>query len=72
MEGTEADLATVAADPRRAEANARALAAMLEVTATLVDVAPGVRAARAGAGAVPARRTADRVGPRVRARSAAR
>jgi Protein of unknown function (DUF1116) len=40
MEGTEADLAAVAADPRRAAANARALAAMLEVTATLVDVAP--------------------------------
>jgi hypothetical protein len=40
MEGTEADIATVAADPRRAEANARALAAVLDVTATLVDVAP--------------------------------
>jgi hypothetical protein len=40
MEGTEADLAVVAADPRRAAANARALAAMLEVTATHVDVAP--------------------------------
>jgi hypothetical protein len=40
MEGTEADLASVAADPRRATANARALAAVLEVTATLVDVAP--------------------------------
>jgi hypothetical protein len=40
MEGTEADLAAVAADPRRPEANARALAAMLEVTATLVDVVP--------------------------------
>jgi hypothetical protein len=40
MEGTEADLATVTADPRRREANERALAAMLEVTATLVDVAP--------------------------------
>ena len=40
MAGTEADLATVAADPRRPEANARALAAMLEVTATLVDVVP--------------------------------
>jgi hypothetical protein len=40
MERTESDLATVAADPRRPEANARALAAMLEVTATLVDVAP--------------------------------
>jgi hypothetical protein len=40
MEGTEADLAAVAADPRRATANARALAAVLEVTASLVDVAP--------------------------------
>lgn len=40
MTGTEADLATVAADPLRAEANARAVAAVLEVTATLVDVAP--------------------------------
>ena len=40
MEGTDADLAAVAADPRRAEANARALSAMLEVTATLVDVVP--------------------------------
>jgi hypothetical protein len=40
MEGTEANLASVAADPRRAAANARALAAVLEVTATLVDVAP--------------------------------
>jgi hypothetical protein len=40
MQGTEADLATVAADPRRAAANAQALDAMLEVTATLVDVAP--------------------------------
>jgi hypothetical protein len=40
MAGTEADLATVAADPRRPAANAAALAAMLSVTATLVDVAP--------------------------------
>ncbi len=40
MPGTETDLATVAADPRRPEANARALAAVLEVTASLVDVAP--------------------------------
>jgi hypothetical protein len=40
MAGTEADLATVAADPIRRTANERALAAMLEVTATLVDVAP--------------------------------
>jgi len=38
MAGTAADLATVAADPLRAEANARAVAAMLEVQAGLVDV----------------------------------
>ncbi|MFT4287501.1 DUF1116 domain-containing protein [Nocardioides sp.] len=40
MPGTEADLATVATDPRRYAANQDALAAMLGVTATLVDVAP--------------------------------
>jgi hypothetical protein len=40
MTGTEDDLATVAADPLRRTANERALAAMLDVTATLVDVAP--------------------------------
>ncbi|TKV57772.1 DUF1116 domain-containing protein [Nakamurella flava] len=40
MEGTAADLAAVAADPLRAAANERAVAAMLEVTATLVDVLP--------------------------------
>jgi hypothetical protein len=40
MPGTEADLATVAADPLRHDANQRALAAMLGVTAQLVDVAP--------------------------------
>ena len=40
MPGTESDLATVAADPLRRDANARALAAMLGVTAHLVDVAP--------------------------------
>ncbi len=40
MPGTEADLATVAGDPRRKEANERALEAMLGVTAHLVDVAP--------------------------------
>ncbi|KQW45138.1 hypothetical protein ASC77_20380 [Nocardioides sp. Root1257] len=40
MTGTEADLATVAADPLRRTANERALAAMLDVTANLVDVAP--------------------------------
>ncbi|MBP2364541.1 DUF1116 domain-containing protein [Pseudonocardia parietis] len=40
MEDTADDLATVATDPLRRDANARALAAMLGVTATLVDVAP--------------------------------
>ncbi len=40
MEGTEADLAVVAADPRRRAANERAVEAVLGVTATLVDVAP--------------------------------
>ena len=40
MPGTEADLVTVATDPRRADANRRAVEAMLGVTAHLVDVAP--------------------------------
>jgi hypothetical protein len=40
MPGTEADLACVAADPLRREANERALAAVLDVQAQLVDVAP--------------------------------
>ncbi len=40
MTGSEADLARVATDPRRREANARAVEAVLGVTATLVDVAP--------------------------------
>jgi hypothetical protein len=40
MPGTEADLAAVAADPRRREANERAVQAMLGVTAHLVDAAP--------------------------------
>ncbi len=40
MPGTEADLATVATDPRRPEANRQAVEAMLGVTAHLVDVAP--------------------------------
>ncbi len=44
MAGTQADLAAVAADPRRPDANARALAATLEVTATLVDVVPASEA----------------------------
>ncbi|UYM06136.1 YlbE family protein [Solicola gregarius] len=40
MDGTAADLATVATDPRRRDANARAARAMLDVQAMLVDVAP--------------------------------
>jgi hypothetical protein len=40
MAGTEEDLAAVALDPLRADANARALAAFLDVQARLVDVAP--------------------------------
>ncbi|UPK74031.1 DUF1116 domain-containing protein [Nocardioidaceae bacterium SCSIO 66511] len=40
MAGTEADLATVATDPRRRDANAKAVRAMLDVQAMLVDVAP--------------------------------
>jgi len=44
MDGTAADLATVAADSRRRAANEQALAAMLGVTATLVDVLPASEA----------------------------
>jgi Protein of unknown function (DUF1116) len=44
MPGTEDDLAAVALDPRRPAANARALAAMLEVRAGLVDVVPAAEA----------------------------
>ena len=44
MAGTEDDLAAVAADPLRAEANARALGAMLGVQAVLVDVLPAAEA----------------------------
>lgn len=40
MPGTADDLATVAADPLRREANEKATTAMLAVQATLVDVAP--------------------------------
>lgn len=40
MEGTEEDLATVATDPLREEANRRAVEAVLSVQAMLVDVAP--------------------------------
>ncbi|MDP3892359.1 DUF1116 domain-containing protein, partial [Nocardioides sp.] len=40
MDGTADDLAIVAGDPLRREANARAVGAMLDVQATLVDLAP--------------------------------
>jgi hypothetical protein len=40
MNGTADDLAVVAADPLRAEANARAVSAVLDVQAMLVDVVP--------------------------------
>lgn len=40
MEGTEADLATLATDPLRADANAKALAAYLGVQGDLVGLAP--------------------------------
>ncbi len=40
MVGTEDDLATIAADPRRRDANRQAIEAVLGVTAHLVDVAP--------------------------------
>src|SRR5699024_6711553 len=40
MDGTESDLATVATDPLRQEANRRAAEAVLGVQAMVVDVAP--------------------------------
>ena len=40
LPGTEDDLATVALDPMRPDANAQALARMLAVQAVLVDVLP--------------------------------
>ncbi len=40
MDGTAADLAVVAADPIRREANARAAQAVLDAQASVVDVAP--------------------------------
>ncbi|MDQ6642575.1 MAG: DUF1116 domain-containing protein [Actinomycetota bacterium] len=40
MAGTESDLVTLALDPLRADANARALSAVLGTRAMLVDVAP--------------------------------
>jgi len=50
MEGTEADLATVALDPRRRDANDRAVEAVLAVQANLVDVAPASEVLGLGAG----------------------
>ena len=44
LPGTEADLATVALDPSREDANRRALAAVLAVQAHLVDVLPASEA----------------------------
>jgi hypothetical protein len=44
MAGTESDLATLATDPLRAEANARAVEAVLGAQAVLVDVAPASEA----------------------------
>ncbi|NPC95977.1 DUF1116 domain-containing protein [Nocardioides sp. zg-DK7169] len=44
LSGTEADLAAVAADPLRRDANARAVAAYHGVTARLVDVVPASEA----------------------------
>jgi hypothetical protein len=44
MAGTEADLTAVALDPLRADANARAVAAALDVQAVLVDVVPAAAA----------------------------
>jgi Protein of unknown function (DUF1116) len=50
MPGTEADLATVAADRRREAANAEAVRRMLDVSAHLVDVVPARDALGLGAG----------------------
>lgn len=50
LPGTEDDLATVAADPLRRDANERALAAFLGVTARLVDVAPAAEVLGLGRG----------------------
>jgi uncharacterized protein DUF1116 len=50
MPGTEADLATVAGDPRRRDANAEAVRRMLDVRAHLVDVVPAREALGLGPG----------------------
>ncbi|MDT4946715.1 MAG: hypothetical protein QOH14_3448 [Pseudonocardiales bacterium] len=49
MAGTEADLATVLGDPRRAEANAEAVRRVQAARALLVDVVPAGRALGLGA-----------------------
>ena len=72
MPGTEDDLATVALDPLRADANARALERMLGVQATLVDVVPAREALGLERRPVPARRPADRLGARLRPAARAR
>ena len=65
MPGTEDDLVAVAADPRRRDANARALAAVLDVTAHLVDVAPagGCSASNPASSFTPAHRSAGTAPP---------
>ncbi len=50
MPGTAADLATLAGDPLRAAANARAMAAVLGVQAMLVDVQPAAEVLGLAAG----------------------
>ena len=50
MPGTVDDLAVVAADPLRADANARAVSAMLDVQAMLVDVLPAAEVLGLGRG----------------------
>ena len=67
LPGTEDDLATVALDPLRPDANAPALERMLAVQARARRRAARPRGARAGAGRVPARGPTDHLGARVRA-----
>ena len=67
MPGTEADLATVAADPLRRDGQRSARsAAMLGVTGPPGRRRAGLGGARARARRVPARRAADHLGPRLR------
>ena len=66
MAGTEADLATVATDPLRVDANARALAAVLGVQAMLVDVRPASDVLGLQPGQFLHAGPADRLGHRLR------